>query len=161
MNLKKVFLYFLALILSYSSYASSGQEDEDSIKSITKEQYIRGGFASIFPGFGMGHHIQERHKKGSIINASESIVLTGYLIYFGYVFLYAGDEEKFVFPKHFNKVSLVFGGLFLGIKIWEIADAWILPSHIKVVKGDSIKLRPLVHYNQNNLNLGLSLQYKF
>ena len=49
------------------------------------------------------------------------------------------------------------------IRIWELIDVWMLPSHYKVGERKTLQFYPLVFYDQKskNLNWGLSLNYRF
>ena len=49
----------------------------------------------------------------------------------------------------------------VGLRVWEMADAWMLPSHYKVSKSP-FELSPLYSMNsQGQADFGLSLKYKF
>lgn len=172
-KLMKPFLCVLALTLSYSSYALTTSNklteslhtnkfvrSDTPIKTITKKQYVGGGMTSILPGFGLGHGIQWRYQeKGWIFTASELATLGAYLIL---VDIAASSID--INPKtllFLRRLRVGFLVVFGGLKIWEIMDAWKLPSHYKVIKKGTFHIRPLTYYNQGDLNLGLSFQYKF
>ena len=185
----KRILCLLALMLAYSPYAFSinkmdptnsgftllsSKNYDSSTKDITNGQYIGGGFASILLGFGIGHAIQGRYlEKGWIFSVSELGLLSGSLSSLflaellepGKVKCFMGPCEPFkeekVISDTLTKFSFALLVVLGAVKAWEIVDAWMLPSHYKVVKESPFQLTPLAYYNQKNMNLGLSLQYKF
>ena len=176
-NMKlKSFLCVLALVFSLPTLAETtgeGFPTESSTerlassygggKTISNGQYIGGGIATLFLGWGIGHAVQGRYgEKGWIFTAGGAVFtigLSGVL----YSTLKAAEEN----PDDPSLSGLGYGflGLWLvgtGVKIWELIDVWMLPSHYKVVKESPFQIKPLAFYDQNtDLNLGLSLNYKF
>ena len=146
-------------------FASSYEES----KTISNGLYIGGGVASIIPGFGIGHALQGRYwEKGWVFTVGNLVFIGGYVTF---AFVLAedlqtaalkGDNLKVMSGgKKFVGLSLAFLLGILGFKVWEIVDAWNLPSHYKVVKESPFQIKPLAFYNQDKLNLGLSLNYNF
>ena len=180
----KRILCLLALMLCFGPYAFS-EEDvanemgsaeseaatasfrdyDSSTKSITNGQYIGGGVTSILLGYGIGHAIQGRYmERGWIFTASELVAIGGYITSVVFFVTEASDVYRTGNTggvKAFGGVSLAFLVALTGLRVWEIVDAWMLPSHYKIVKESPFQLTPLAYYNQKNMNLGLSLQYKF
>ena len=156
---------------------------EDPIKSLSKGQYTWGGVASIIPGFGLGHALQGRYmERGWIFTVSEPTIFIGFVVS-SFIFLLTSQKVWTNIPqlkepssnKGMNtnekvrgiEVHTIFGILsislfvaFIGVKIWEAVDAWVLPSDYKVVDS-SFKIQPLAYYDRGNTSLGLSLQYRF
>ena len=181
MKLKKTVLCLCILTLTYSPHALSMQEGnitesletgnftdyEDTTKSISKGQYTWGGVASIIPGFGIGHALQGRYmERGWIFTASEILTIGGSVISAFYTISLMASQKGRVYPKNVKlettmrnfSISLLVA--FIGIKAWEIYDAWVLPSDYKVVNS-SFKIQPLAYYDKGDTSLGLSLQYQF
>ena len=180
----------LILALLYSPSAFSMEEDNleritaSNHKSITQGKYTAGGIVSTSIGFGLGHAIQGRYmQKGWIFTAGELVSLGAFL---GYTYsgisnvsisledfsnIFEGSEdgdsknklksEKDKLIKKL-KISAVFLGIYLGFRIWEKIDIWMLPSDYKVVQEPALQLKPLVSLaKDSSLNLGLSLKYQF
>ena len=105
-------------------------------------------------------------EKGWIFTVSELLAVGGYL---SSAFLFVGEvvddletgDELSGQAKFFGGASIAFLIALTGLRVWEIMDAWMLPSHYKIVKESPFELRPLAYYNKKNINLGLSLHYKF
>ena len=146
-------------------FASSYEES----KTISNGQYLGGGIASIIPGWGIGHAVQGRYwEKGWIFTVGDLVFVGGYLTS---VFLLVDDLQTAALKgdsrkvgsatKKFSGLSLAFLVGLIGFRAWEIIDAWNLPSHYKVVKKSPFQIKPLAFYNQDKLNLGLSLNYNF
>lgn len=160
---------------------------EEPAKSMSYGQYIGGGVASIIPGFGLGHAIQGRYMEwGWIFTVLEPVTFIGGVVSFFYVAKYDSsyhrayayavpiiektDSDEIRTPikkvggelEHtiFTVLSISLVVAFIGVKAWEIYDAWDFPSDYKVVDS-SFKIQPLAYYNQGNTSLGLSLQYQF
>ena len=180
---KQIFwtLFTLVFLLNYSPQAFSVESEVSapllemeaprsysaSTKTITNGQYIGGGVVSLFVGYGIGHAIQGRYmERGWIFTAAELGVLSvfiGSLVY-SLKDLKSGDTIEYVtdIMDHAAKpLSLISLLAFVGVRIWEVVDVWNLPSDYKIVKESPFQLSPLYAYNGNNLDLGLSLKYRF
>lgn len=174
---KSLFMGFtLALMANYgpqtfSMELSSASEDyNSSAKTISTGRYIGGGVASILVGFGVGHAIQGRYKeKGWIFTVAELVTIGGY---FTSVTLLVGDAIDIAETggdidvgavKTKGGMALAFLAVGIGVRVWEMVDAWILPSQYKVVKESSFQIAPLISWSDmsSDWNLGFSLKYKF
>ena len=108
-------------------------------------------------------------EKGWIFTASEILTAALTIVFLELPGLIALDNPLLVLPI-IGKVpspelkvqfGLISALAFISLKSWEMVDIWMLPSHYKIVKENPIQIKPLAYYTQNNMNLGLSLQYKF
>lgn len=144
-------------------------------KTIKNEKYIMGGLAAVAPGFGAGHAVQGRYfERGWIFTVSELTALYGWLQAYSYGGLdpfapfirlkgkitreSAEDQDAAVFKT----LQYVFLAVFAGFKAWEMADAWILPSHYKKIRAESsLKLAPYAFQSRRDMSLGMALSYKF
>jgi len=174
MKLKSI-LSLLVLALSFGSLAeTTGNELSDSMtadrftssysgsKTISNGRYIGGGIAAIIPGWGIGHAVQGRWMEKGWMFTAGNLVITGGLIFSG-VSLFSdaaekGGEESL---KTWGGLTLALYLAAIGLKLWEVADAWMLPSNYTIVKESPFQIKPLAFYDQENLNLGLSLNYTF
>ena len=174
---KSLFMGFiLALVANYNpqtfamELASASEDYNSSTKTISNGRYIGGGVASIFVGFGVGHAIQGRYKeKGWIFTVADLIAIGGY---FTSAVLLVGDAMDAAESgegintgavKTKGGMALAFLAVGIGVRVWEMVDAWMLPSHYKVVKESPFQAAPLISWNPMNSSwdLGLSLKYKF
>ena len=120
---------------------------------------------STFPAYpsGLGHIIQGRYMERGWIFTVGGLVLGGGLLYFGLSFIenaFSDTGEDQTSALGVGAVACLFG--IVGLKIWEIADAWMLPSHYKESIGKPIELSPLYAVNKRGRDhFGLSLKYKF
>lgn len=142
------------------SPSDSFAKDVESFKTITNTQYIAGGVLSIVVGFGAGHGAQGRwSEKGWIFTAGEAVSLIG--VYYGFLAgaLAAGGGQAPTGKLAIGGISLV---ALMGFRIWEMIDAWMLPSHYKVADSQ-LRLQPFVYHSGNNGAgfSGLALNYKF
>lgn len=182
----------LALTINYSPSAFSEESSlsfkgessyDSSMKTISNGRYLGGGFLSIFPGFGIGHAIQGRYmEKGWIFTVTELATIGGFIL--SVISLttdlkdgvkdivktteeskdFEFDDIDFGSVKIKGSLSLAFLLTYISVKAWEMTDAFMLPSHYKVVKKRPFQIKPLVSLNNANLDdfdLGLSLKYKF
>ena len=132
----------------------------DGSKSLSNGQYIGGGVASIFLGAGIGHAIQGRWmEKGWIFTVGGLVTGIGYVAS-STLFAVKSYETK-TLDKGTGGVALAFLLAHLGLRVWELIDVWMLPSNYTVVKESPFQIKPLAFYDQENLNLGLSLNYTF
>ena len=144
--------------------------------SISQGKYIGGGVTSILVGFGVGHAVQGRYKqKGWMFTVGEGLALGGYiaLVLRGASSALtdlseATESESEAVPEISGKTKSSFGIasalllVYSGLRIWEMVDAWMLPSDYKVVQEPALQLKPLVSLaKDSSLNLGLSLKYQF
>ena len=145
---------FAAKAESLTEYG--GEASNPSYVHITNARYTAGGFLSIIPGFGIGHAAQRRWlEKGWIFTIGEVLLLGG-LIYSLLHMKSIAPETRLI--RAAGLPCLV--GL-VGLRGWEMADAWNLPSHYKVSKSP-FELSPLYSMNsQGQADFGLSLKYKF
>jgi len=157
-------LYSLASNDSYSSGSN--------MRTINNGRYVGGGVASIFIGFGIGHAIQGRWKEKGWIH---TVVQGGaVLAYIGSVIFTVGSASHYnpTSAQVYNE-SATFAGLgitlgiaivILGSRIWEIIDAWSLPSSIKIVSSSQQMqidtFSSLYPYNKVDAP-GISLQWQF
>ena len=178
MKLKSI-LCLLALAFSFSSFAEDELSSDsmttdrftssyDGSKTITNTRYIVGGIASIFPGLGIGHAVQGRWmERGWMFTAGGLITSTGYLVSAFWLVssttleLEAGMKPALKTNKGAGGLALAFLLAYIGFKIWEAADVWMLPSDYTIVKESPFQVKPLAFYDQENMNLGLSLNYTF
>ena len=168
---------FAAKAESLTEYG--GEASNPSYVHISNGQYMAGGMLSIFTGWGIGHAVQGRWLEKGWIFTAGGILLNGGLFYFLYSAFddisnvakaateeQAVDENSLKSEVEDSVVNLaagviVFSIASLGLKVWEIADAWMLPSHYKVSKSP-FELSPLYSMNsQGQADFGLSLKYKF
>ncbi|MDE0151606.1 MAG: hypothetical protein OXK80_03800 [Bdellovibrionales bacterium] len=60
------------------------------------------------------------------------------------------------------QLGKIFGLIWLGSKVWEIADIWMLPDSIQVVFSHSQKISPsLYSYEYKSDVPGIHLQWQF
>ena len=162
--MKKIILSVLLFTLSFQSFS----EEDDSFsnrergKAISQGQYVVGGLAGIFPGFGIGHAIQGRYaEKGWIFTVGSFSMFAGG---FGAVFFGMGAGYDSNNPLLIGAAYVFLGVMVIGVglRIWEIVDAWMLPSHYKIVKEKPFQMKPLAFYDSNSqFHYGLSLNYQF
>ena len=159
-----------ALSMELASASDSEEVYSSSAHTISNGLYIGGGVASIFVGFGIGHAIQGRYgEKGWIFTVADLVAIGGYFT--SVVFLAgdvmdaaeAGETISAGTVKKKGGLALGFLAAMVGVRIWEIIDAWMLPSHYKVVKESPFQAAPLISWNHMNssFDVGLSLKYKF
>ena len=163
--MKNLLLSVWFVVFSFQSFSFSESENSfsnhEGAKTILQGSYIGGGFVGTFVGFGIGHAIQGRYlKKGWIFTAGSILIPVGYV---GAVFFALGagySGEKAVYGAAYTSLGVMILGL--GLKIWEIIDVWMLPSHYKVVKEKPFQIKPLAFYDSDNkFHYGLSLNYQF
>ena len=103
-------------------------------KSITRFQYITGGLAAVWPGFGMGHAIQGRWDEGGWIHPAiqGGVFVSGLSVL---AFRHSPDDwsDKSKFKSFRKEFNFLLGALGL-LKVWEAVDIWFLPSHYKMAK---------------------------
>ena len=153
-----IFAFALILMLSYHSNASivknessvsqGGDSSSESnvlyplstktthvkSKTITKFHYVVGGLAAVWPGFGVGHAIQERWNERGWIHPA--IQLGGLLAGLSVLaFRHSPDEwsDKNKFKSFQRETGFLFGAFGL-LRVWEAVDVWFLPSHYKIAK---------------------------
>ena len=175
------YFFFVILSLSYHFSAFSLKSDNtsfktletenllsyntDSTKTINNLKYAVSGGLSVIPGFGVGHALQGRYmEKGWLFTVGELLTLGGFLL-MGPSFSVRWFEIEFtddvIDILSFNfLVSVSLFVIFIGFKIWEAVDIWILPSNYKV-GTKSFLIKPLVSYNQKDMFLGFSISYDF
>ena len=177
----KILLSLLLGALSFQSFSAIEDEaieaeenfampsSEESFKTISTGQYIGGGVASLLLGWGVGHIIQGRYsKKAWIFTAGSAVAAVGSI---GFLFSFRSSRSKAMESNtpaealSMSGAGYAFLGLTLvgaGVRIWELIDVWMLPSHYKVVKKSPFEIKPLAFYDSyKNFNYGLSLKYKF
>ena len=145
-----------------------------SSQALSQGQYIGGGVVGTVVGFGLGHAIQGRYFRTGWIHttlqAGSLMGATTYILY--HVSTALQDKNKR--PIHNNAKSITKEDdsyflplytlymIFLGSRIWEIVDVWILPSDIKAVRN-RLQILPLLtaHNTQTQGALGLQILYRF
>ncbi|MCY4321651.1 MAG: hypothetical protein OXC37_04545 [Bdellovibrionaceae bacterium] len=162
--MKKILLGTFLLTLSFPSFSEMEMEDSFSgyqnKKTISVGNYVGGGFAGTFIGFGIGHAIQGRYaERGWIFTAGGLSTILGCsgAVFFG---IGAGDnpDNTLLYSAFYASLGVCFVGSI--IKIWESIDVWWLPSKYKV--ADFFQLKPIAFYDTNRqFNSGLSLNYQF
>ena len=185
---KQIFvtLFTLVLILNYSPQAFSVESEVSapllemetprsysaSTKTMLNGQYVGGGVVSLFVGYGIGHAIQGRYmERGWIFTASELGVLAVFMstLIYSLKDVISDDYQPndnieyvtYIMDHAAKPLPLISLLAFVGVRIWEVVDVWNLPSDYKIVKESPFQLSPLYVYNRNNLDLGLSLKYRF
>ena len=100
-------------------------------KTISQGRYIGGGVTGLFLGFGIGQAIQGRWKERGWIHTVLQAGIIGGFVFGGAFFL----DESFSLEKY--ALYFVIGAFaFLGSKVWETIDTWMLPRSIKVISSD-------------------------
>ncbi len=178
MKLKNL-LYLLALTVSFSAtaeaqgdlFAESMTADRlsssyDEMKTISTGLYFGGGVASVFLGWGIGHAVQGRYaERGWIFTAGGALFYAGLI---GWMYSavstaaensQTGSAETISGPQATAFLGIALLGS--GLRIWEMIDAFLLPSNYKVVRESPFQIQPVAFYNKSDLNFGLSLNYKF
>lgn len=167
-----------SLFAEAESSEYGGGASDPSYVYITHGRYNSGGILSVTSGFGIGHAVQGRWlEKGWIFTTGEIALLggAGYLLIswmeelegYGKSLLEGAknpnesstDESKIKWDNVYLAAAFFAG--YLGLRVWEVVDAWVLPSRYKVSKSP-FELSPL--YSMNNKGdgtFGLSLKYKF
>lgn len=170
MKLKTLFLCILALALSYSPYALADEgmtgslktdrftAYDGSTKTISNGQYIGGGVVSLLMGLGVGLAVQGRYAESNgWIFTVGGLATTGGVVTGLVLFSRSKPGDNNMLPLGLILGSVAIGS---GLRIWEIITTWKLPSHYQIAKN-RFQMKPLAYYNQGDLNLGLSLKYKF
>ena len=159
----KILLAVFFSALSFQAFSTT-EEDvvipaEGSVKTISKERYIRGGVASMLLGFGIGHAIQGRYsERGWIFTAGGAIFIVSTI---GFVSSFRGRSSNTFKTNSFSDYAFL-GLMFVSIggRVWELIDAWMLDY--KIVKKSPFEIKPLAFYDPyKKLNYGLSLKYSF
>ena len=157
-------LLLLVFLFSFQAFSKTGNSfsNYENRKTISQGRYIVGGVAGIFPGFGIGHAIQGRYSDRGWIFTTGSVLIpvSFYMtIFFGTASGYQPDN-KFLLSATYASLGLIFIGM--GIKIWEMVDVWLLPSHYKITKKSPVQIKPLAFYDSNKqFHYGLSFNYQF
>ena len=172
---KNLFAFVLIMVLTFmvpyspqafaeddTSSVGSEESYDSSMVTISNAKYLGGVITAAIPGFGVGHAIQGRYmEKGWIFTALDLLTVGGY---FTSAFLTVGDAAEGKSIKKARGMTIAFALAMTGVRIWEVVDAFMLPSNYKVVKESPLQVTPLVSWNDtvsNNLDWGLSLKYKF
>ena len=134
---RAAFAMMLALLASLPGQAQSldASSPEESVPKISMDydKYMTGGIVSTLFGFGMGHAFQERYAKdGWIFTLAEmaagGVVLASLVPCRKELMDRNGSNSMDRFD-HCEKVPLVIGYMtFSGLRVWEIADAWLTPN---------------------------------
>jgi hypothetical protein len=96
---------------------------------MSTSRYVIGGILGVYPGFGIGHAVQERwSEKGWIFTAGElgslAIVVMGAASCLGEALEDASKDKK----GDCTNAAITIGMIgFLGFKIWEVVDIWATP----------------------------------
>ncbi len=161
-----------------TAYNNLKNENLDhSMKQISETKYLAGGIASIFVGlgaglgishaiqmpfrsfgligsFGLGHAVQGRYlEKGWIFTLTSILSIA---VSFSGPLIAKALNRPYVFLTLLRV-------LMLAPRVWEIIDAWVLPSNYKITRLN-LKITPTTYYSINNPSkraFGLSLSYQF
>lgn len=149
----KSILILMALLCSKYSFAIDSS-------NISTTRYVTGGILSIYPGFGIGHAVQGRWaEKGWIFTTGESISATIAVIGLGECGISSGISSG---RDCSGKDKILVGTVgFIGFKIWEIVDAWILSKAMNNSLNRSSGTRFLVMPMPNQTGVSVGLNYSF
>lgn len=132
----------------------------DNYSDISTTRYVAGGILSIYPGFGIGHAVQGRYTdKGWIFTTGEAIstavVISG-LIDCGTSTVISSSKECS------GKDKMLVGTVgFLGFKIWEIFDAWVIPHSNNKSSSKKSADKFLAFSIPSENGLSVSVKYTF
>ena len=140
--------------------ANDEYSNEMHIKTISQGRYIGGGAAGTLLGFGIGHAIQGRWKeRGWIHTTLQSASL--------FVFIALRFYETGLIPvinQNIDYKPIMIGIIlsFIGSKIWETTDVWILPVSIKIIsqQHNFHNSSPLQQYKTKK-PYSVALQWRF
>ena len=131
---------------------------------IDQSRYIAGGVISILPGFGIGHAIQGRWlEKGWVFTLVPTLSV---VVGFGSK-VFSRKIDRLIQIKYRDFQDDDFGNYVVAVTtllvvipfhIWEIVDAWVLPSNYKIT---SLSVAPKFYSYKDNTFVGLSLNYKW
>ena len=127
-------LVWMTSSLTYAQ-TETAQPPEDSAPKMAMDydKYQTGGIVSTLFGFGAGHAIQQRYADdGWIFTAGEmaagSVVLASLVPCRKDLMEHRNNYSRSRFDKC-EQTPLIIGYLtFSGLRIWEIADAWLTPN---------------------------------
>ena len=111
---------------------------------------------AVVPGYGVGHVVQGRWlERGWIFTLVQTVSL-GFWLTYAMKNLGANYSSRVIVRKN------VAGGVYVGSKIWEIADAVLNAPHHKMGKSPRFQVNPLFVWRpSDHYDLGLSLKYRF
>ena len=113
----------ILMVILCSKFVNASED----YSNISTTRYVTGGILSIYPGFGIGHAVQGRYTdKGWIFTTGEAISATVAIVGLGQCGITSGITSS----NQCSGNSMILAGTveFLGFKIWEIVDAWIIPK---------------------------------
>jgi hypothetical protein len=127
------YLFFI-LLFSFTSLQAQELSAEEkqtlSVGEVTSQEHVVGGILGIYPGFGLGHVVQDRwSEKGYIFTAGQlgslAVLTLGVGSCLGSTIQNSPNNQK----ESCNNALVVVGAIsFLGFKIWEIVDIWAGPA---------------------------------
>ena len=135
--------------------------------------FVMNMFGQPFPllsGWGIGHAIQGRYNdRGWIFTVSSGALYTGLIasvFFIGAEAISATADRDLASAlaaiTRLNAFAIIASVGILGVSIWGIVDVWDIPSHYKIVKEKPFSVQPLfAFYNEEEIDIGLSLRYKF
>lgn len=160
-NLTKESNYFASVntpALSDSLYLADNQgySGGSGMNTISQGRYIGGGVVSIFLGLGIGQAIQGRWKeKGWIHTTVQSGAIVAYI-------------GSLMFLENFYRnnsiLGVLYGGVtvFIGLRIWEMVDTWMLPESIKIISSSQKIGASSLYSYRTKLNVpSVGLQWQF
>lgn len=164
--MKKYIISCLIAVVFYNPQAPATTEEDNIFqqsthqKTISNQDYIGGGLASLFIGFGAGHAIQGRYVESGWVFTVLDVTATASLLTGYFLARFDGGFEfppRGVFGYYFYGMAFLVGVL----RIWQTKDAWILPNNYKI--GKNIELSPNLYTTNagDSLGFGLSLKYRF
>lgn len=143
----------LAIFLILNTMAMGNETEEaipdlDDYHEISWAKYLGGGLFAISPGFGLGHLVQERWLE------------KGYLFTFLPVGFFALSIIECQSPRGdlttcLSSITLAGAGI-VGVKIWEIIDAWRTP----LLYNGRIYVGPLPSPSESRIGPGFALTFQ-
>jgi hypothetical protein len=122
-----VFLLFL-LALNASAKTDStvdGLGSPNDKKLLSTSEYVTGGILGIFPGFGLGHVVQGRYREKGYLYTLAPVAAFGAIVITEASFCgLNGGNSTCV-----DNISTIGIATFVGLKIWEVYDVWVVPGY--------------------------------
>lgn len=181
-----------SLMKNSSLSRTGDDNNNSAYKTIQQWQYFAGGVLGTFLGVGIGHAIQERWTKTGWMHTALQLSLYGVGGYawiaqrpfeeFGIGMagilvsvLGAKSEDIKKMQEEWRSpplseerkrtLNILFYSCiiaFLGARVWEIVDVWVLPSSVKTsVSQKKLQLAPSFFSYKNNTFSGLEFKYSF
>ena len=158
--------------LSSSSLYLADNRDYSSssgMRTISQGQYMGGGVASIFLGFGVGHAIQGRWKERGWIHTvvqSVSLITSLGVVFVGLSTMGSpsapGGGMTLVGGPVWGPVGIIASFVLTGSKIWEVVDVWMLPDSVRIISSSRKTGTSSLYSYEPRVNVpGVSLQWQF